>query len=139
VYVFVLAVLLEALQVEPLPLALDTQGPGKLMSEARHGMHIEFKMEGGLAHFPGLSKPVTIDSGRIPAEEATELENLVRAARFFDQPAHSKIPLPGAADYRRYTITVEADGRRHTVELTDPITDPDLQRLVTFLRAKQLQ
>ena len=31
-------------------------------------------------------------------------------------------------------LTVEADGRSHTVRLTDPIEDPAMQRLVRFLQ-----
>jgi hypothetical protein len=40
----------------------------------------------------------------------------------------------GAVDYRQYTITVEADDRRHTVRLVDPVEEPALQRLVRFLQ-----
>ena len=99
-------------------------------------MHVRFKPEGGVAHFPGLSEPVTIDSDELPEEEATELKRRVEEARFFDLPAQPGEPLRGAADYRRYTVTVEEGGRSHTVRLADPIEDPDLQRLISALDAK---
>jgi hypothetical protein len=93
-------------------------------------------MEGGIAYFPGLSKPVMIDSNELPKEEAAELKRLVDAARFFDLPTVAGAPPRGAADYHQYTVTVEDSGRRHTVQLTDPIEDPNCQRLLGYLRAK---
>lgn len=99
-------------------------------------MRIQFKMEGGIAYFPGLSEePIMIDSDELPKQEADELKQLVNAAHFFNLPAEIGSPLPGAADYFQYTITIEEDGRnQHTVRLTDPIKDPNLQALVTYLR-----
>ena len=91
-------------------------------------MRVRFKTEGGVAHFPGLSEPVTIDSDELPEEEAIELKRRIEEA-----PGE---PLRGAADYRRYTVTVEEGGRSHTVRLADPIEDPDLQRLISALDAK---
>ena len=93
-------------------------------------------MEGGFAHFPGLSKPVSIDTEQLPEEERAELESLVDGARFFELPSSPTLPPRGAADYYQYTVTVEAGGRRHTLKWVDPIEDPNLQRLLTVLRAK---
>ena len=70
-------------------------------------MRIRFKVEGGIAFFPGLSSPVAIDSGELPEEEATELERRVGEARFFDLPVEIGKPHPGAADHRPYAISVE--------------------------------
>ena len=70
-------------------------------------MRVRFKIEGGVAHFPGLSQPVTIDSAELGEEEASELKR-----------------------------QVEEVGRTHTVRLTDPVEDPTLQRLVSSLNAK---
>ena len=99
-------------------------------------MRIEFKMEGGLAHFPGLARPVCIDSEQLSQEELVELETLVEKVRFFELPSRSAPPTKGAADYYTYTVTVEAGGRRHTVRLTDPMEDANLQRLITVLRTR---
>ncbi|MGH8603434.1 MAG: protealysin inhibitor emfourin [Gammaproteobacteria bacterium] len=41
-----------------------------------------FTSEGGIAHFPGLSAPVTIESDKLSDADAAELERLVGAARF---------------------------------------------------------
>jgi hypothetical protein len=99
-------------------------------------MRIEFKTEGGIAHFPGLSRPVVIDSDALSEEEASELKRLIEAARFFERPTVASAPPRGAADYRQYTITVEDDGRQHTVKLADPVEDPTLQQLLRFLQTK---
>jgi hypothetical protein len=93
-------------------------------------------MAGGLAHFPGLSQPVTIDSAALPAEEAGELERLVTATRWFDRPTGGGTAPPGAADYRRYEVTIEAEGQRSTRHLADPVDDPALQALLDYLQAK---
>jgi hypothetical protein len=97
-------------------------------------MRVIFQIEGGIAHFPGLSRPMTIETEAMPEPEAAELRELMGAARLLDRPAHVGRPAPGAADCRQYTITVEAQHRRYTVRLSDPVEDPDLQRLLRFLQ-----
>jgi hypothetical protein len=99
-------------------------------------MRVTFQTEGGIAHFPGLSRPVTIETDQLPEEEAAELDRLLEAARLIDRPAHMGKQARGAADYKQYAITVDADNRRYTVRLTEPVDDPDLQRLLRFLRDK---
>ncbi len=101
-------------------------------------MRIHFKMEGGIAYFPGLSKPITIDSDQLPKQESDELKRLVNATHFFALPAVMGSPSPGAADYRQYTITIQDEGKQHTVHVTDLIEDPNLQALLAYLRARRL-
>lgn len=98
-------------------------------------MRIQFKQEGGLAYLPGLSKPVIIESDKLPQQEANELQHLISTANFFNLPATVGAS-PKGADYRQYIITVEEAGRRHTVHLVDPVTTPELQTLLRFLQAK---
>ncbi len=100
-------------------------------------MRIQFKMEGGIASFPGLSKPITIDSDQLPQQESDELKRLVNATHFFDLPTVIGSPAPGAADYFQYTITIQDDGKQHTVRLTDPIKDPHLQALLTYIQKRR--
>lgn len=97
-------------------------------------MRIEFKREGGVAYFPGLSRPVVIDTDRLSPEEAEHLHSLVEASRFFDQPDQAGTPKPGAADYRQYTIHIKAGERDHTIHLVEPIADPGLRSLVQHLQ-----
>lgn len=100
-------------------------------------MRIDFKIEGGLAYFPGLNKPFTIDSHALPGAEAKQLEALVAKARLFERPnassAARSMARTRAADVQRYMITVGEDGRQRTLQFVDPITDPDVQALVDFL------
>jgi hypothetical protein len=96
-------------------------------------MRIVFTTEGGLAFFPSLSMPAVIDSHDLSGAEAAELERLLDSARFFELPEHCRARHRGAADYRQYTITVENKNRRHTVRLTDPVENPQLQALLDFL------
>lgn len=98
-------------------------------------MRIQFTREGGFAAFPGLSKPITIDTATLPRQVAAPLEQLVESTQFFTRPAEINQPPAGAADYRQYTITVEDGGRRHTVRLTEPVTDPQLEALLDAVQA----
>ena len=98
-------------------------------------MRIRFKMDGGFVYLPARSEPVTIDTDDLPAEEVNELKRLIEAAGFFELPQTSPPPR-GAADYLRYTISVTCPEHSHTVHLTDPIEDPDVQALVEYLEAK---
>jgi hypothetical protein len=101
-------------------------------------MRVRFKTEGGIAHLPGLSEPVIIDTDELPAEQAKELERLIEAADFFELPATS-VPPPGAADYQQYTISVTTPTRSHEARLAGPIEDPRVRELVNHLRAKTIE
>lgn len=99
-------------------------------------MVVNFESGGGFAHFPGLSRPVRIDTTELAPEQADRLKGLVERARFFEQPAEVGAPPPGAADLRSYTITVQDADRTHTVKTSDALTDPALRDLVEHLRAQ---
>jgi len=58
-------------------------------------MRIEFMVEGGIAHFPGLARPVVIESEALPEMDAAELVRLLEAARFFERPAPPAPPVRG--------------------------------------------
>lgn len=97
-------------------------------------MKITFQMSGGFAHFPVLSRPFITDTAHIDPQVANQLESFVRESRFFAQPARAETTANGAADYLTYTITVQDGSLVHTVQLTDPITDTNLERLVSHLQ-----
>jgi emfourin len=106
------------------------------MPTSKHGaaMKITFEMNGGFAPIPALSGPITTDTTQIGPELANQLESLVRESHFFDKPARVATMAKGAADYRAYTITVQDGPRIHSVQLIDPITDANFERLVSLLR-----
>ncbi len=100
-------------------------------------MKIEFKMDGGPAYFPGLSKPLLIDTDALSeAQDKEELESLVQSANFFGAPSAVATSAPGRPDHRQYTITIENAGEKRTVQLTDREGDPQLRDLINYLRAK---
>jgi hypothetical protein len=98
-------------------------------------VRIELETEGGFAAFPGLARPVTIDTAALPTEEAETIAGLVRDARFFARPEPEQAMPPGAADYRTYTITVEDGAQRRMLRVHDPITDAHLAALIARVRA----
>jgi len=99
-------------------------------------VHIRFETDGGMAFFPGLNQPIEIDTSQLTPSEGAEIERLVEAAHFFQQAVESPPPSE-ARDYRQYTITVDQDGRSHTVRVVDPIADPALQALVRTLQTQR--
>jgi len=100
-------------------------------------MQIQFKSEGGFAFFPGLNKPVTIDTEKLSPQETGELQKLLNAARFFELPKLVGAISPKAADHRRYNITVEkAEGGSHSVQVADVVDDPPLRQLLDFLKTQ---
>jgi hypothetical protein len=93
-------------------------------------------MEGGIAYFPGVTQPVSINTDQLPKDARVELEELVKETRFFELPSSPGPRLKKGADYYRYRITIEAGGQSHTLNLVDPVENPNLRRLVVILRKR---
>lgn len=94
-------------------------------------MKITFRSEGGIAYFPGLARPVTLDLGELPDVEARRIKQLIADADFFalkSQDGAGRRP-----DVRTFHITVEEGGRAHTASIAEPIGDIRLQELVRVL------
>lgn len=100
-------------------------------------MRITLTTEGGLAFFPGLARPVTLDDATLPPEQSAELRRRIVAADFFNQPPVAGTPPPGAADYRTYTLTIEGADRTNTVRMTDFTQDPALRDLLRYVQSLQ--
>lgn len=100
-------------------------------------MHVLFATSGGIAYFPGLARPVTIEADQLPSEEASRLDGLVADSGFFDRPERVECgSAPLTADCRQYTITIEKGGQCHTLVVSEPIEDPCIRQLVRFLEAQ---
>jgi hypothetical protein len=97
-------------------------------------MRIDFRADGGLAAFPGLSAPVTIHCDALPPPENERVRELVRRAGFFALPPGERHP--GTLDARSYTIAIDDGSRCRTVTVREPIADPALRELVDTLRDK---
>jgi len=98
-------------------------------------MRITFQSEGGVAFFPGLNKPVVIDTADLPAEKRFKLERLLQSAGFFALPASVGHRPRGAADVREYTLRVEDGTRDATVHVTEPFDHSELEQLIMELRS----
>ncbi|MFB1485346.1 protealysin inhibitor emfourin [Corallococcus sp. RDP092CA] len=101
-------------------------------------MRIELKQEGGLAYFPGLARPRSVDLTALPPATAEALQREVREARFFEQPATVGGGPTAGADRTSYTVTIEDDdGRRHSVRLVEPVQEPHLRALLGLIQEAQ--
>ncbi|NML13609.1 protealysin inhibitor emfourin [Azohydromonas caseinilytica] len=96
---------------------------------------VEIHQEGGLAYFPGLSKPQALDLAQLDAAEQAELRRMVEAAGFFAQPPRVGAAMRGAADQQRSVLTIALDGRRHTVSVLRPVADDALRALLDWVQA----
>ena len=90
-------------------------------------MRIDFRIDGGLAAFPGLAKPVTIECDRLPPQANARLRDLVQRADFFKRRTHQA---PATPDARVYTIAVDDGAQCRTMTVPEPIADPALRDLV---------
>jgi len=96
-------------------------------------MRLELKTSGGIATFPGLQKPVVLDTATLEAPESAELSRLVEAALLRTLPP--QVPSnKNVRDARTYVLTVEDAGKRHTVTRSEPLAEPGLAALITFVR-----
>jgi hypothetical protein len=109
-----------------------------LLSLAKNGkteskkMRISFERTGG---FAGISSTKTVDTADIPANEADQLPQLVEASDFFNLP--EKITASTAqADRFQYTLTVEDEGRKHTVTVSEAALPGTLRPLIEWLQKR---
>jgi hypothetical protein len=95
-------------------------------------MKIRFSIDGGLASFPGLRKPVTIDAAALSPADGMRLRKLVAHAGLAAASATDPAPAP---DARCYTLAIDDGGACTTLKLSEPIADPALRDLVAALSA----
>jgi hypothetical protein len=94
-------------------------------------VRIALSVDGGIASFPGLRRPVTLDCDALPAERAARLRTLVERARFFTVRPPGP---PAGADQRTYTVEID-DGRQcRTLRVPEPVVDDDLRALIAEIR-----
>ncbi len=118
------------------------EGARFLVSDGSHGtaqryvriverktLKIQWERTGG---FAGMRMAGSIDSGSLSGEEARRLHQLVEAAGFFELPEELAGPA-GGADRFLYTLTVEMDGRRHTVRTGEAAAPAALGCLIRWL------
>jgi hypothetical protein len=93
-------------------------------------MRVTFETTGG---FAGLTTIKTIDSDKLPQEQANNLHQQVEASNFFNLPA--TIVYRGAArDLFQYKLIIEQEGKKHTVIVDELSAPPELKPLIKLLR-----
>jgi hypothetical protein len=92
-------------------------------------MRIDFERTGG---FAGIRLAGSFDTDTLPADQAGTLQSLIAEAHFFELPAQIPAP-PQAADQFHYHVTIEAKGKRHTVDVGEGSASPALQALLQQL------
>jgi hypothetical protein len=105
-------------------------------------MRINFERSGGFANIRLTAEADTdareliFGAARVKRslspDEARNLEEMVKAADFFNLPAATTRPTQGA-DRFQYVVSVEVDGKRHTVQISEAVTSATLRPLLDFL------
>jgi len=98
-------------------------------------MRVTLTIDGGLAHMPGLAKPITVDAAQLSADDAATLRRLCDAvpATAYETPASQREVIP---DGRRYRLTIERGNERRRLDAADPIDHPAIAELITFVRKR---
>jgi len=92
-------------------------------------MRISFERTGG---FAGISKKTTVDTATLAPNEAQELLRLVEVADLFNLPERITSPNP-QSDRFQYRLTVEDNGRQHTVTVSEAALPGTLRPLIEWL------
>jgi hypothetical protein len=94
-------------------------------------VRVRFQNSDGLVFLSRVKAPVTLDGDLLAQADRLDLEQLVRAARFFDLPEQTPSNLNGGP---AWYITIEDAGRQHSVKVGQPVQGPAMRRLVERLR-----
>jgi hypothetical protein len=92
-------------------------------------MQISFQRTGG---FAGITKTTTVDTVTLPPNEAAVLPRLVEAADLFKLPEQISSGNP-QSDRFQYKLTVEDQGKQHTVTVSESAMPGTLRPLIEWL------
>jgi hypothetical protein len=91
-------------------------------------MHVKIQRTGG---FAGITTTKSLDAANLSAPEIDRLERMIESAHFFELPA--LIPSTPQPDRFEYRITVERNGKKHSVTAAEPALPAELKPLVDWL------
>lgn len=97
-------------------------------------MRIQFEQHGGAVGFvPGIARPLTIETDKLPPEQRQHACQLVDAAKLADLASDEQAePHPNVPVCH---LCVETDqGDRHDVRLAETAIPPQLRPLIDWLR-----
>jgi hypothetical protein len=92
-------------------------------------MRIILEKSGGM--YSARASRTIIDTPNLKEEERHQLEKLIEDSNFFDIP--SNLLPTDAADFNAYRITIEDEGRKHSVTTTNFSVDQNLSFIVCCL------
>jgi hypothetical protein len=108
-----------------LPCCIDVEA----ITEEVCSLRITFERSGG---FAGITISTTVNTDDLSISEADELRRLIEEADFFNQPAviapHEPHP-----DRFQYEVTVQDDGRLHTIMVSEEVMPENLRPLIRWL------
>ena len=93
-------------------------------------MRIDFKRSGG---FAGLRMSKAIDTNNLNADESQRLINLVESSGFFDL---SPVISGTGSDRYQYNLTIDLEGRKHSVQIDESMIPPKLMPLIEWIESK---
>ena len=94
-------------------------------------VRVRFQNTDGLVFLSRVKPPVALDDALLGETDRLNLQQLVRAARFFDLPDQTPSNINGGP---AWYITIEDAGRQHSVKVGQPVQGPAMRRLVERLR-----
>jgi hypothetical protein len=98
-------------------------------------MLITFERTGG---FAGITRKKTFDTAILPANEANNILRLAAAADLFNLPPQIPAPHP-QSDRFQYKLTVEDNGKQHTVIVSEASLPGTLRPLIEWLNNAAVQ
>ena len=110
---------------EPRPAAMKTEGKT---------MQVTVERTGG---FTGIPLTKTVDTATLSQQEAIRLHQMMAAADFFKLP--STIPSIPQPDRFQYQITVEQEGKLHSVAIGEAAVPANLKTLLDWVMAQPAQ
>jgi hypothetical protein len=97
-------------------------------------MKILFERSGG---FAGMTRTTTIDTDNLPVYQVQQLSPLLEAANFFSLPSSINSQSP-QNDRFWYTLTVEDNGKSHTVTVSEAALPGTLRPLIDWIQASKV-
>jgi hypothetical protein len=104
---------------------------GAVQSMVSKRLQVHWERTGG---FAGMRMAATVDADSLSREQARKLRELIEATGFFDLPEEiGDLAKPGEADRFLYILTVQMEGRSHTVRTGESTAPPKLRSLIRWL------
>jgi hypothetical protein len=99
-----------------------------------YDLFVELIVDGGFGAFPGLSKPIKLDSVSLSPALAAELQRRFEAAEIETRNRQSG-KSDSVPDGRRYHMVIRVGTQRYQIDAADPEIPPAAAALMEFVKA----